>query len=104
MPVAALNEEKNSNGLNNVGSSTYIHETQLATTDAVNKLSDDLSEISCNLDMKPALSEDSKDIPMAFYYTTHGTFQAGADGGCFALSRPGEQRQVLPETQKWLSF
>jgi hypothetical protein len=48
----------------------------------MNKLSDTLSEISCNLDVKTKLSEDSEDVPMAFNFTTHGNFQAGADGGC----------------------
>jgi hypothetical protein len=92
MPVAALNEEKNcetalneekkSKTVNNITTSTNNHEVELANTDAMNKLSVDLSEISSNLDVKTSLSEDSEDVPMAFYFTTHGKFQVGADGGC----------------------
>jgi hypothetical protein len=112
MPFAALNEEKNcktalneekkSKNVNNITTSTYNHEVELAKTDAMNKLSDDLSEISSNLNVKTSLSEDGEDIPMAFYFTTHGKFQVGADGDCLRcldLVNKGKSSQK----HKWLS-
>jgi hypothetical protein len=43
---AVLNDENNSKTVNNTTTSTYNHEVEVTKTDAMNKLSDDLSEIS----------------------------------------------------------
>ncbi len=56
---------------------------QSFTYDNINKnLSDDVSDISWVPEKKATLSEDSANVSMAYYFTSHGNFQAGADAGC----------------------
>lgn len=97
----AISKPKVACDMNN--SSNVFKEPTSKLLGVPNSLSEDLSEIIWNPVVNTTLSEDSDDIPMAYYYTTHSNFQAGADGGCLRCYRIKEspnRKKLMAVQQK----